>query len=125
VLPQWLLATPALLGIAGGLKLSWHFIRLGDGTPNPVDPPKQLVVASVYRFVRNPGYLAVFGILLSEALYFGSTSLLLYTLFAVCWFHVFVVRIEEPGLRARFGGEYQRFCNAVPRWIPRLRPWDP
>lgn len=122
-LPGWLLALPLLLGIAGGVKLSWDFISLGDGTPNPLDPPKRLVVTSLYRFVRNPGYLALVPILVSEALYFGSASLLLYTLVVMGWAHVFVVRVEEPGLRTRFGDEYDRFCAAVPRWIPRLTPW--
>ncbi len=125
LLPRWLLAIPVLLGIAGGVMISRDFIATGDGTPNPLDPPKRLVVTSLYRFVRNPGYLALFALLASEALYFGSTSLLLYMLLVIGWMHTFVVRIEEPGLRARFGDEYERFCNAVPRWIPRLRPWHP
>ncbi len=79
-LPGWLLAALVLLGLAGGVKLSWDFIRQGDGTPNPLDPPRRLVVTSLYRHVRNPGYLAVFAILLSQALFFGSTSLVIYTL---------------------------------------------
>ena len=32
---------------------------------------------------------------------------------------------EEPGLRARFGEDYVRYCANVPRWVPRLRPWAP
>jgi protein-S-isoprenylcysteine O-methyltransferase Ste14 len=122
---RWLLVVAVLLGIGGAAKLSWDFIALGDGTPNPLDPPKRLVVSSLYRLVRNPGYLVLFGILLSEALFFGSTNLLLYTLAVVAALHTFVVRVEEPGLRVRFGAEYDRFCAEVPRWIPRLRPWYP
>jgi hypothetical protein len=32
---------------------------------------------------------------------------------------------EEPGLRRRFGEDYERYRGNVPRWIPRFRPWDP
>ena len=69
--------------VAFGVKLSWDFIEVGEGTPNPLDPPKYLVVKGLYRFVRNPGYLAVFAILAGEALYFGSTSLVVYMLLVV------------------------------------------
>ena len=30
---------------------------------------------------------------------------------------------EEPGLRKRFGKEYDEYCQNVPRYIPRLTPW--
>ena len=121
--PGRLLATFVLAFIAGAVAFSWDFITKGDGTPNPLDPPKRLVVTGLYRFVRNPGYLAVWAMLAGEALYFGSTSLLLYTLFAITSFHAYVVRIEEPGLRARFAEEYDSFCSDVPRWIPKLSAW--
>ena len=37
-------------------------------------------------------------------------------------FHLAVTLYEEPGLRERFGGEYERYLDEVPRWLPRLRP---
>ena len=30
---------------------------------------------------------------------------------------------EEPGLRKRFGKDYDEYCKNVPRYIPRLTPW--
>ena len=38
---------------------------------------------------------------------------------------LFVIFYEEPALRGKFGGEYEEFCRNVPRFVPRLRPWDP
>jgi protein-S-isoprenylcysteine O-methyltransferase Ste14 len=32
---------------------------------------------------------------------------------------------EEPGLKRRFGADYDMYAANVPRWLPRLRPWDP
>jgi hypothetical protein len=30
---------------------------------------------------------------------------------------------EEPTLREAYGPTYEEFCENVPRWLPRLRPW--
>jgi len=38
------------------------------------------------------------------------------TLFVYC----FVVYLEEPELRERFGKQYEDYCRRVPRWLPRL-----
>jgi protein-S-isoprenylcysteine O-methyltransferase Ste14 len=35
---------------------------------------------------------------------------------------LFVLAIEEPGLKAKFGAEYEQYCHQVPRWLPRVRP---
>ena len=32
------------------------------------------------------------------------------------------LRYEEPALRSTAGTEYESYCAAVPRWIPRLTP---
>jgi protein-S-isoprenylcysteine O-methyltransferase Ste14 len=34
--------------------------------------------------------------------------------------HAFVVFIEEPGLRRRFGGTYDAYLHRVPRWMPHV-----
>jgi protein-S-isoprenylcysteine O-methyltransferase Ste14 len=69
-------------------------------------------------------YVALMLVVLGQALLFGSVALLEYG--AILWFgfHAFVLAYEEPKLRATFGGEYRTFCANVPRWIPRLRPWE-
>jgi protein-S-isoprenylcysteine O-methyltransferase Ste14 len=37
----------------------------------------------------------------------------------------FVHWYEEPVLLTSYGEEYQRYRQAVPAWLPRLRPWRP
>jgi protein-S-isoprenylcysteine O-methyltransferase Ste14 len=112
---------------AGVLVLLDSFARFaiqGLGTPAPVFPTRHLVVQGLYRYVRNPIYVALLLVVTGQALFFGSLRLLEYG--AVLWlgFHLFVLAYEEPTLRATFGDEYKTFCAHVPRWIPRLRPWD-
>ena len=96
-----------------------RFVWEGRGTPAPIAPTQHLVVGGPYRWVRNPGYVAVTAILVGEGLVFGSPSVLLYALLVALAFHVFVLLYEEPTLRSTFGAEYDAYCRRVPRWLPR------
>jgi protein-S-isoprenylcysteine O-methyltransferase Ste14 len=88
-------------------------------------PPERLVVGGAYRHLRNPMYVALLAIIAGQALLLGQPVLLLYT--AALWlFAAAIVRwVEEPGLRRRFGADYDAYRRAVPAWWPRLRPWSP
>ncbi len=116
-----------LVAITVGLAvLFWcfaGFIAEGQGTPAPYDPPPRLVSGRLYRWVRNPMYIAVTTVVLGEALLFDSMALLGYAVAVWVVFHLFVTLYEEPGLHARFGAVYEAYRSAVPRWIPR-RPAD-
>ena len=116
-------AVLALLGLAGLAESFSRFAIHGRGTPAPVMPPTRLVVTGLYRYVRNPMYVAVLSIVVGQALLFGSRRLLIYA--ATVWVatSLFVQLYEEPHLRARFGAEYLTYCAAVRRWWPRWRPW--
>ncbi len=122
---NWLAIAPCGLGAVILLKCAWDFAVVGLGTPAPIDPPKFLVVSGLYRFVRNPMYVGVGLVLSSEALLFSSPGLLEYALLVGIGFFLFVVAYEEPTLRRKFGTSYKAYCQAVPRWIPRLTPWSP
>jgi protein-S-isoprenylcysteine O-methyltransferase Ste14 len=117
----------ATLVLAGLAVLTDSFVRFaikGLGTPAPPLPTRHLVVSGLYRYVRNPMYVAVAAAIFGQALVFGNRTLLVYGAFVCLCFHLFVIAYEEPSLRARFGAEYSEFCAAVPRWIPRLSPWQ-
>jgi protein-S-isoprenylcysteine O-methyltransferase Ste14 len=101
-----------------------RFVREGRGTPAPVAPTVQLVVGGTFRYVRNPGYVAVVSLLVGQALLFGSGAVLLYALAVAVAFHAFVILYEEPTLRRQFGAEYEAYCRKVPRWLPRLHSSD-
>ena len=107
--------------LVGGLTIlgsMWGLTSAGQGMPAPFDPPRELVVKGLYRFVRNPMYLGDVLVLSGEALLFGSAALLSYALLMLGVFHLFVTWYEEPALRRSFGTSYERYCKAVPRWIP-------
>lgn len=117
-------AVGGLLAAAGIIVLLDSFARFavqGLGTPAPVFPTRHLVITGLYRYVRNPMYLAVVSTILGQGLIFGNVRLLEYGGLVWILFHLFVVFYEEPTLTAGFGEEYRRFCADVPRWIPRIR----
>jgi protein-S-isoprenylcysteine O-methyltransferase Ste14 len=111
------------LGTAGLLDSFLRFALQGLGTPAPVFPTRHLVVTGLYRYVRNPIYVAVVSTILGQGFILGNVQLLEYGGLVWLFFHLFVLGYEEPTLRASFGDEYAAFCAAVPRWIPRLTQW--
>ena len=77
-----------------------------------------------YRFVRNPIYLAGITLLAGIGLLYGSWHAddLVLPVVLFVYFHLAVLRVEEPALRSQFGGSYGAYCRRVPRWLPRLAP---
>ena len=129
-LPYWLpmRVLGVILLFAGLIVLIQAFVRFvveGLGTPAPISPPERLVVGGVYRYVRNPMYVAVLATIVGQVLLLGQLGLLLYT--AAFWLiaAAYVRWYEEPALTRRFGADYETYRRAVPAWWPRLRPWKP
>ena len=119
-------AVGVLLIVAGlpGLVDSFaRFALQGLGTPAPIAPTQNLVVTGLYRYVRNPMYVAVVAVILGQATLFGDWHLMAYGGLMWLAFHVFVLAYEEPVLAETFGAQYDEFRANVPRWIPRLSPW--
>jgi protein-S-isoprenylcysteine O-methyltransferase Ste14 len=119
-------AGAVLVGVGGTVITSAfvRFVREGLGTPAPMAPPSELVVGGMYRYVRNPMYLALASTVLGQALILGSRRLLLYVAAMALPVHTYVRFHEELALERTFGEPYQRYCANVPRWLPRLHPWD-
>jgi protein-S-isoprenylcysteine O-methyltransferase Ste14 len=115
--------------VGSGLVLAVSTIRLfvavGEGTIAPWDPPQRLVVRGIYRHVRNPMITGLCLVLLGEALLSASLPLLGLFAFGVIINVIYIPLSEEPGLARRFGDDYLNYKRNVPRWIPRLKPWQP
>lgn len=112
----------ALLLLAGAacvLEAFARFVFVGRGTPAPIAPPERLVVTGLYRYVRNPMYLAVLALIVGQALLLGSMGLLEYAAIVALGFEAFVRLYEEPTLRDEFGDEYEAYCRRVGRWVPK------
>ena len=111
-------AVGMLLIVAGlpGLVDSFaRFALQGLGTPAPIAPPQNLVVTGLYRYVRNPIYVAVVAVILGQAILFGDWRLLLR--------RAPVARLPRlcPGVRgAGAGGEFWRPVRGFPGQCPAV-----
>ena len=137
VMPVWLMATDTslfsfgllhwlavpiwLIGAAVMLCCAWDFTVKGRGTPAPIDPPRELVISGLYRFVRNPMYDGALLVLFGHVLWFPSLALLVCPIIFFVAFHLFVVLYEERTLLKKFGAAYEQYFLDVPRWMPRVR----
>lgn len=122
---QW--AWPIVaIGLAISFWCAMEFAVRGHGTPAPFDPPRRLVVSGLYRWVRNPMYVGLGLMLIGETLLIPQIWREMAALIVMLWAAVtlLVVYFEEPALRRLFGRDFEEYCRNVPRWIPRLRPFD-
>jgi protein-S-isoprenylcysteine O-methyltransferase Ste14 len=121
---QMLLASALILaGVSPAFESIRRFVAVGRGTLMPTAPTEHLVVSGFYRHVRNPMYVGVLIALAGEAVLFERRAMVAYL--ALVWLatHLFVLLYEEPTLTRRYGDEYLRFKQNVPRWLARLTPW--
>src|SRR5262245_31993244 len=106
---------PVPVRVAGGLLIaagaaallgsSAQFTMEGRGTPAPPAPTEHLVVRGLYRYVRNPMYLAVVSIITGQALLLGRPVLLGYAAIIAAAFVAFVYGYEQPYLARTYGDE--------------------
>lgn len=118
----------AVLIAAGGAVLLHAFYRFvveGLGTPLPAAPPERLVIGGLFRYVRNPMYVALIAVSAGQTLLFWQLGLLWYTLAITAIPMIFVRVYEEPKLHRTFGASYDDYRANVPGWFPRLTPWHP
>jgi protein-S-isoprenylcysteine O-methyltransferase Ste14 len=119
-LPQVTGILVTVMGAVVAVSCILTFAFLGKGTPAPFDPPRRLVARGPYRYVRNPMYLGAALALSGAALFHESAVLASYVAAFLVITHALVVWYEEPTLRATFGAEYDRYCQEVRRWWPRV-----
>ena len=120
-LPQaarWLGLVPLVVGAFGIVWCFTLFVRVGQGTPNPWEPPRTLVTTGPFAWTRNPIILSHALATLGLALAVGSPSAIAIVL-ALGIVVQFIVRHEEGTLERRYGDAYRRYRENVPRWIPR------
>ncbi len=130
LIPLWLVQPGArfrtfsgvgwLLLAIGVTLLLWcvrEFYVTGKGTLAPWSPPRHLVAVGLYRFSRNPMYVAVILVLWAWAAGFRSAPLAAYAAVVMVGFHLRVVFGEEPWLARTHGDQWTRYRARVRRWL--------
>ena len=98
-----------------------RFVAEGRGTPAPVAPTERLVVGGLYRYVRNPMYLAVVAAITGQGLALGQPVLLGYA--AAVWAYRRLVRPLVRGADA--GPPVRRAVSVLPVRRPGLAAAHP
>jgi protein-S-isoprenylcysteine O-methyltransferase Ste14 len=107
-----------LLAIAAAaLALRSALLLAGRGRPRR-GPQPPFVIAGPYLRIRNPLFAGVVLGLVGAALWRDSRWLMLAAIGLGWVAHWWVVHVEEPELRRRFGPAYEAYLRHVPRWIP-------
>ena len=106
------------IGVLVGITAVAAFIRLRT-TVDPRYPNKasRLVVIGIYKYSRNPMYLAILLILTGVAVCLGALSSLSVIFLFVAFIHFYQILPEEKALEQKFGESYRQYAGRVRRWI--------
>ena len=105
-------------GVSVGLSAVLGFHR-AKTTLNPLQPEaaSALVVRGIYRWTRNPMYLAMLLVLVAWACIVANLAALVILPLFVAYLNRFQIAPEERALQARFGGEFEQYKRTVRRWL--------
>jgi protein-S-isoprenylcysteine O-methyltransferase Ste14 len=107
-------AAALIVGVAA--VLGFHRAKT---TLNPLAPEQAsaLVVRGVFRWTRNPMYLAMLLVLVAWACLVANAAALAILPLFVAYLNRFQIGPEERALQARFGGEFEQYKRTVRRWL--------
>ena len=108
--------------VSGYFLMAWALVSLGRNYQLGGIPPRgvdKMIVNGPYQFVRNPMYTAVLCISLGLACLTQSLAfLVVFGIYLVLI--LFLIPIEEDGLRQAYGEQYLAYQQKVARIIPFL-----
>ena len=111
------LGGPVILVSFTLIFLSVGLFRQNTEDPNPTTQSNKLITTGIYKFIRNPMYLAlvIFQIGLGISLSFLHISLM--SIFTAIALHYFIIKKEETYLKNLFGVDYESYKAKSRRWI--------
>ena len=114
-------ATALVLAVVGGViaVMAVRGFRRAHTSVNPMDlgRTEALVTDGVFRFSRNPMYVAMLFLLLAFSCWLSSPVSLVAALVFVPAINRLQIVPEERALSRQFGASYLTYCKTVRRWI--------
>ncbi len=99
--------------------LAVYSFRQEKTTVNPIrlEKSSSIVSSGIYRFSRNPMYVALLLIIIAVAVYLQNIT----SFFIIPIFIIYITRYqimpEERMLMLLFGEEFKEYCQKVKRWL--------
>jgi len=112
-----------LIGIIGliiSLAIFFTSLNLFNSykeNPTPQANTKRIIKTGIFAYCRNPMYLAFISFHFSMFLTFENVANLLSAIGLFIWINQYVIPIEENYLQEKFGDEYDRYLQAVKKWM--------
>lgn len=107
---------PVILGLGiiaiGRLTMDAHGTNI-----NPTKPTTTIIETGLYRFSRNPLYIALTITYCGLALLLNTWWPYILLPFVLATMHFLVVRREEGYLERKFGDVYRHYCARVRRYL--------
>lgn len=92
----------------------------GEGTPAPIMPTRKLIITGPFCYCRNPMAFGTICVYLGVVIFIGSLSSFILLILLISILLVYIKKIEEKELEARFGLEYLEYKKKVPFIIPKI-----
>lgn len=112
------------LVLAGLALRAWGAASAGRHTRTAAIEATDLATGGAYAYVRNPIYLGSMILGLGFVAFLGDPGMLLLYGLTFAVLYIAIIPAEEKFLRQKFPEGYARYSAAVPRLVPRLRPWS-
>ena len=124
IIPKYVLLNLLnLIGIIGliiSLAIFFTSLNLFNSykeNPTPQANTKRIIKTGIFAYCRNPMYLAFISFHFSMFLTFENVANLLSAIGLFIWINQYVIPIEENYLQEKFGDEYDRYLQAVKKWM--------
>ena len=124
ILPKYpLIYTFKIVGMLGFITSIFIFFsgfnlfKSYEENPVPTTTTNRIIKTGIFAYTRNPIYLALVVFHLSMFLIFENVLYFLSSIGLFIWLHNYVIKAEEEFLLQKFTEEYQRYMQAVKRWI--------
>jgi protein-S-isoprenylcysteine O-methyltransferase Ste14 len=85
--------------------------------PNPTTKSDVLITSGIFKYIRNPMYLALTLFQFGVGASLSFIHICLMSFVTIILLHYFVVKKEEKYLTDKFGGSYITYLNSTRRWL--------
>ena len=124
IIPQYplfiLLNLIGMMGLILSLGLFFTSLNLFNAykeNPTPQANTKRIIKTGIFAYCRNPMYLSFISFHFSMFLTFENVAYLLSAMGIFIWIDRYVIPIEERYLLEKFEDEYERYFQAVKKWM--------